>query len=180
MEKLLLTDLMSLEEYALARKDFQQYIATHKKHRLIPLTPQIHLLFEDKETVQYQIQETLHTECLFIEDEVQHELTLYNSLIPDGYNFKASLIKANITHDTYQLIEAVWLQVGEAEKIFSRHTQPHQEITPSYLQFNLTPSMCLALKKGASIQMGITHPAMSVSLIISEASRQALIQDIKA
>jgi glycerol-3-phosphate dehydrogenase subunit C len=92
MAKVTRDSLMTLEAYAKARPDFRKKVIGHKKHRAVRLGEHITLLFEDELTVRYQIQEMLRIEKIFEEDGITHELESYNPLVPDGRNFKATML----------------------------------------------------------------------------------------
>ena len=92
MHKLERQDLMSLEEYAEKRAAYRQQVITHKKNRQVPIGPNATLYFEDRLTMQYQIQEILRIEKIFEADGIEEELAAYNPLIPDGGNLKATFM----------------------------------------------------------------------------------------
>src|SRR4249920_286128 len=91
MHKLSRADLLSLERYAAERADFRARVIAHKRIRNVALGPHVCLLFEDRLTVQYQIQEMLRIERIFEAAGIQGELDAYNPLIPDGSNLKATM-----------------------------------------------------------------------------------------
>src|ERR1017187_8541046 len=84
--------LMTLEAYAKARNDFRAQVIAHKKHRTVALGNHVTLIFEDELTIRYQIQEMLRIERIFEEAGIRDELDVYNTLIPDGRNFKATMM----------------------------------------------------------------------------------------
>ena len=92
MPKVTRDSLMTLEAYAKARPDFRRKVIDHKRHRSVALGDHITLIFEDELTVRYQIQEMLRIEKIFEEDGICHELEAYNPLVPDGRNFKATML----------------------------------------------------------------------------------------
>ena len=85
-------DLFSLEEYAEQRSNIRKNVMDVKKNREVSLGEHIRLLFENHQTVQYQIQEMLRIEKIFEVDGIQDELDVYNPLIPDGSNLKATMM----------------------------------------------------------------------------------------
>ena len=89
MQKLTVSDLMSLERYSRERSDFRTRVIAHKRNRQVNVGPNTMWLFEDRLTVQYQVQEMLRTERIFEADGIAEELAAYNPLIPDGGNWKA-------------------------------------------------------------------------------------------
>ena len=87
MEKLSRKDLYSLEEYAGKRADIRQRVMDHKQNRKVHVGPSATLYFEDRQTIQYQIQEMLRVERIFEAAAIKEELAAYNPLIPDGSNW---------------------------------------------------------------------------------------------
>ena len=92
MKQLTIADLMSLEEYAKQRESFRKIIMQHKKNRQVQVGPNSRFYFEDQLTVQYQVQEMLRIERIFEQEDIQEELTTYNSLIPSGHNLKGTFM----------------------------------------------------------------------------------------
>src|SRR6476620_6651127 len=84
--------LLSLEAYAKARKEFRTKVLAHKRPRTVHVGAHVTLIFEDELTIRYQVQEMLRIEKIFEEDGIQDELDAYNPLIPDGRNFKATML----------------------------------------------------------------------------------------
>lgn len=164
-------DLMSLEEYAKQRNDFRAKVMAHKKNRFVPLGPNLALYFEDRLTMQYQIQEMLRVERIFEVEGIQEELDAYNPLIPDGANWKATMMvefsdveerKAALARLT-DVEHRVWLRVGElpvvhpiADEDLERSTDEKTSAV-HFLRFELTPEMVAAVKDGASVAMGVDH-----------------------
>ena len=92
MQKLTRDDLLSLEQYAEERPAFRENVMAHKKNRRLDLGTNAALYFEDRLTMQYQVQEMLRIERIFEADGINEELDVYNSLIPDGSNWKATFM----------------------------------------------------------------------------------------
>ena len=92
MNKLTVADLMSLEQYHKQRADFRAEVLAHKRRRQVAIGPNVTLYFEDRLTMQYQIQEMLRAERIFESEEIAEELESYNPLIPDGRNLKATMM----------------------------------------------------------------------------------------
>src|SRR5210317_543723 len=119
MEKLTRDDLYSLEQYAEQRADFKARVLEHKKDRQVYLDDHHTLYFEDRMTMQYQIQEMLRIEKIFEAEGIEEELSAYNPLIPDGANLKATamLEYRDVEERKHQLAllkgieDLVWLQV---------------------------------------------------------------------
>ena len=100
---------MTLEAYAKARKDFRAKVLAHKRPRTVHLGEHLTLVFEDELTLRYQIQEMLRIEKAFEEAAIQDELDAYNPLVPDGSNFKATMLIE------YEDVEARKVALGQAE-----------------------------------------------------------------
>src|ERR1700756_2391930 len=92
MNKLSVNDLFSLERYARERPAFRARVLQHKRDRQLAVGPNLTWLFEDRLTIQYQIQEMLRAERIFEPEGIAEELESYNPLIPDGQNWKATLL----------------------------------------------------------------------------------------
>ncbi len=171
MKHLTRSDLYSLEQYAAVRVPFRAKVIAHKKARFVPVGPNATLQFEDRLTVQYQIQEMLRVERLYQADEIQGELDAYNPLIPDGDNWKATLLleyaSAEERRDHLaQLIhieDRVWVRVAYCDAVYAMADEDmareNQEKTSAvhFLRFVLTPTMIAAVKTGAAIALGIDH-----------------------
>ena len=120
MEKLQKEDLYSLEQYAEKRAEFRARVLEHKKHRRVDIGPNLSLYFEDRLTIQYQVQEMLRIEKIFEADGIREELEAYNPLIPDGSNLKCTAmfefedVKLKLTDEALRAIakEAIKRSVG--------------------------------------------------------------------
>jgi len=193
MPQLTIDDLMSLEAYARARKDFRAKVIAHKKPRAVALGSNVTLLFEDELTIRYQIQEMLRTERIFEEEGILDELSAYNPLIPDGANWKATMLieypdpaeRARELARLKGIEDQVWVQVEGCAKVFAIADEDldreNEQKTSSvhFLRFELDPAMVNAAKAGAAIAMGIDHPVCTVRLSeVSDATRNALVRDL--
>jgi len=186
-------DLYSLEQYARARPEFRAKVMAHKKNRLVALGPNATLHFEDRLTMQYQVQEMLRLERMFEPELIQDELDVYNPLIPDGSNWKATFMVefSDPEERKVQLAKmigiekAVWVQVADFARVTPIANEDLERETDEktssvhFLRFELTPPMVAALKAGAALTMGIDHPAYRASVTPPPAVRQSLIADLK-
>ena len=185
--------LHTLEAYAKARHAFRAQVIAHKKKRTVHLGEHITLLFEDELTIRYQVQEMLRIEKIFEEEGIQGELDAYNPLIPDGRNWKATLLieyedpreRAGMLARLKQIETRVWAQVAGHAKRYAIADEDmdreNEEKTSSvhFLRFELDPAMMLALKGGAAIALGVDHPALHVGAMeLDVATREALIADL--
>src|SRR6185369_17466800 len=119
--------LMTLEAYAKARKDFRARVLAHKKHRKVALGEHLTLVFEDELTIRYQIQEMLRVERIFEEEGIREELAAYNPLVPDGSNWKATMLIEYPDIDERRAMLArlkgvedrVWVQVAGGDRVYA-------------------------------------------------------------
>ena len=185
--------LMTLEAYAKARKDFRARVLVHKKARTVHLGDHITLIFEDELTLRYQIQEMLRIEKAFAEEAIQDELDVYNPLVPDGSNFKATML---IEYDDVEerrmalmqlkgVEDRVWVAVegcAKAWAIADEDLPRSNEVKTSavhFLRFELSLDMVAAMKGGAALSIGIDHPACTVNTAaVDAATRDALTADL--
>jgi len=186
-------DLYSLEEYARIRNDFRRRVMEHKRDRRVALGPHATLYFEDRITMQYQIQEMLRAERIFEQEGIEEELQAYNPLIPDGTNLKATLMLEY--PDVEQRREAlarligiedqIWMQVegfGKVTAIADEDLERDTEEKTSsvhFLRFEFTHGMITALKSGADLSVGSDHPALTETVSpVPQAVRDSLVADL--
>ena len=193
MTKLTRQDLFTLEKYAEIRQDFRARGIAHKKHRRVPLGEHAALYFEDRLTMQYQIQEMLRIEKIFEAAGIQEELDVYNPLIPDGSNWKATFMLeyadegdrraalarlVGIERDLWVRVEGFDPVTPIADEDLDR-SAPDKTASVHFLRFELTPAMVAAVKSGAGISAGVTHRAYQATLDpLPEAIRAALAADL--
>ncbi|MFM8549008.1 MAG: DUF3501 family protein [Betaproteobacteria bacterium] len=185
--------LMTLEAYSRARPDFRRRVIEHKKSRKVHLGEHVTLLFEDEMTVRYQIQEMLRIERIFEDDGIQHELDAYNPLIPDGRNFKATMLieyadSTTRRQELSRLIgieDRVWVQVEGSPRVYAIADEDlereNEEKTSSvhFLRFELSADMAAALKYGVSLSVGVDHANYTAQLSpVSPETRASLASDL--
>lgn len=192
MNKLTRSDLLSLEDYAEQRAVFRQHVMEHKKQRHLSLGKHARLLFEDKMTIQYQIQEMLRIERIFDPEGIQDELDTYNPLIPDGQNLKATLMleyaePTERKHALASLIgveQTVWVQIGQHAKVYPicnedlERSNEEKTASVNFLRLNLSDDMCSALREGEKLQAGIDNHHLETNVLVAEPIRKALSQDV--
>lgn len=193
MNKLERKDLWSLEEYAQKRTTFRQQVMQHKQARTLHIGPNVTLLFEDRLTMQYQVQEMLRAERIFEAAGIQDELDAYNPLIPDGGNFKATMLiefedPAQRQQALARLIgieDVTWLQVAGFDKINAIADEDMERETSDktssvhFVRFELAVGMVKALKNGAALNAGVTHANYRHALQpVPDALRQSLLTDL--
>ncbi|MEJ6564607.1 MAG: DUF3501 family protein [Burkholderiales bacterium] len=189
------SSLMSLEEYATRRSLFRAEVMEHKKNRKIYLGEHVTLLFEDALTVQYQVQEMLRVERIFEEEAINEELHAYLPLVPDGGNWKATLLieypdeaeRKVALSKLIDLEDRVWVKVPGFDKVFPFADEDldreNAEKTSAvhFLRFELTNDMRRSLLHGSSLSIGIDHPNYTVEIEeVSESSRDSLVSDLIA
>lgn len=164
--------LMSLEVYAKERPSFRAKVMEHKKNRKLHLGEHMTLIFEDELTIRYQVQEMLRIERIFEEEGIQDELSAYNPLIPDGSNWKATMMieypdvdeRARMLAKLIGIEDRVWVRVrghnpvyGIADEDLERETE-EKTSSVHFLRFELTQEMIRSLKGGVSLAVGVDHP----------------------
>ncbi|MEI7969075.1 MAG: DUF3501 family protein [Betaproteobacteria bacterium] len=193
MPRITRESLLPLETYARTRKDFRARVIEHKKARKLAVGPNVTLIFEDELTLRYQIQEMLRIEKIFEEAGIQSELDAYNPLVPDGSNWKATmLIEFPDAEERRQRLaqlkgveDTAWIRVAGHDPVHAIADEDldreNDEKTSSvhFLRFELTDSMKASLRNGASLAVGITHENYSVATDpVPEAIRASLINDL--
>ncbi len=193
MKKLTRQDLYSLEAYARMRADFRARVMVHKKDRQVPIGPHARLYFEDRLTIQYQVQEMLRVERIFEEAGILDELEAYNPLIPDGGNLKATFMLEYADIDERQqalarmvdIEDRVWLRVAGFEPVWAiadedmERERADKTSSVHFLRFELTPAMIGAVRQGAGMGMGIDHPAYHHTVeAVADNVRRSLASDL--
>ena len=193
MPKISRESLMPLEAYAKARKEYRAKVIAHKKARTVHLGEHVTLLFEDETTIRYQVQEMLRIEKIFEEAGIQDELDAYNPLVPDGRNWKASMLieyedvaeRAKALANLKGIEDRVWVQVegcprvnAIADEDLDRENDDKTSAV-HFLRFELTKEMCDALKYGVGLAMGVDHPNYQAKLEpLPVEARSALVKDL--
>ena len=190
--KLLPADLFGLEQYAKSRKEFRARVIAHKKVRTIPVGPHTTWCFEDRLTVQYQVQEMLGVERTFEPEGIEEELAAYNPLIPDGSNWKATLLiefpdAEERRHELARLKgieDRCWAQVAGHARVYAiadedlERENEHKTSSVHFLRFELTPAMVAGAKEGAAISLGIDHEHYAHTVDpLDAAQRDALVKN---
>ena len=192
MRRIRRESLLTLEAYARERTDFRARVIEHKKRRTVQLGDSVTLIFEDELTIRYQIQEMLRVERIFEEQGIQNELETYNPLVPDGRNFKATMMLEYTDPEERQrwlakligIQDKVWIQVQGFERVGAIADEDlareNEQKTSSvhFLRFELSDAMAQALKSGVGLSIGIDHPHYRTHLEVPVAVRDALVKDL--
>ena len=184
--------LYSLEQYHRLRPEFRAKVIAHKTLRKVPLGPNASLHFEDELTMLYQVQEMIRLERMYEPELIQEELDVYNPLIPDGSNWKATLmLEFPDPEERKQPLaklkgfeQAVWAEVADFARVrpianedLERETEAKTSAV-HFLRFELTPEMAAAAKQGAPIRFGVDHPDYKAELSLPPATRDSLAADL--
>ena len=193
MDKLSRKDLYSLEEYAGKRVDIRKQVMDHKQNRKVHIGPSATLYFEDRQTIQYQIQEMLRVERIFEAAAIEEELAAYNPLIPDGSNWKATFMIEEPDVESRKVLLAglvgvedrVWVRVDGCEPVYAIADEDMERETAEktsavhFMRFELNEEMVAAIKNGASLGMGIDHANYSHEVEpVAAPIREALLADL--
>ena len=185
--------LLSLESYARQRKEFRAKVMAHKRDRTVHLGEHVTLVFEDELTIRYQIQEMLRVERIFEDEGIQDELDAYNPLIPDGRNFKATMMieYADAEERKHALAglrgveDRVWIQVQGCARVYPIADEDLERETEEktsavhFLRFELSEEMAKSLKAGAALSMGVDHDNYKAEIgAVANAVRDSLARDL--
>jgi hypothetical protein len=193
MNKLSRDDLFSLEQYAEARPEFRQKVLEHKKNRRLDLGTNAALYFEDRLTMQYQVQEMLRIEKIFEADGINEELEAYNPLIPDGTNWKATFMvefpdiaeRKAMLKQLVGIEDRIYVHVADFDRVFAiadedlERADEEKTSAVHFLRFELPPEQIAALKSGAALIAGIDHENYHVEISPVPANvRASLVNDL--
>ena len=185
------SDLMSLELYAEARDRFRANVLEHKRHRRVAIGPHLFLYFENRLTIQYQVQEMLRIEKIFEAAGITEELDTYNPLIPSGSNLKATAMLEYQDVDVRKrqlallrgIEDLVWLQVDDFDRVYAISNEDlersNEEKTSAvhFMRFEFDPEMIMALRGGGVLKFGCQHEFYNHSMAVRAEVRQALLAD---
>ena len=186
--------LMTLEAYAKARKDFRARVLAHKKDRTVALGEHLTLIFEDELTIRYQVQEMLRVERIFEEEGIRDELAAYDPLIPDGSNWKATMLieYPDVAERQAQLAvlrgieDKVWIEVAGHARVYAiadedmDRSNAEKTSAVHFLRFELTPLMIAALHADSDLAIGVAHPAYAAQIDrVPLAVRSSLAGDLR-
>ena len=184
--------LLSLEAYAKQRGQFRAKVMEHKKRRSVHLGGNLTLQFEDELTVRYQVQEMLRIERIFEEEGIRHELDAYNPLVPDGGNWKATMmIEYPEPDERRRMLGAlkgierrVWVRVGDLEPVYAIADEDlereNEEKTSSvhFLRFELDTAVRERVRDGVPVRVGVDHPQYRAAVELEPEVCAALASDL--
>lgn len=193
MQKLTRSDLMPLEEYDGKRAEYRRNVMAHKAHRIAQVGQNVRLLFEDRVTIHYQVQEMLRAERIFEAAGIDDELAAYNPLIPDGQDWKATMMIefTDVEERKRRLAELIgiedrtFVEVEGHDRVHAIADEDMERDTPEktsavhFLRFDLAPRMVADLKAGAALHIGIDHDSYSHVLApVPDELRASLLDDL--
>ncbi|HEX9851869.1 MAG TPA: DUF3501 family protein [Woeseiaceae bacterium] len=193
MDHLSRSDLYSLEKYSEVRDRFRNRVMEHKRNRRLPLGTNATLYFEDRLTMQYQVQEMLRIERIFEAAGIQDELDAYNPLIPDGSNWKATFMvefpdeaeRRQMLRFLVGIEETVWMQIGDLPKVRAvadedlGRSDGDKTSAVHFLRFEINEQQKEGLKNGATLAAGIDHKNCTVEIRpVAENIRRSLLADL--
>jgi hypothetical protein len=187
--------LLTLEAYAKARRDFRARVLAHKKHRTVALGEHLTLIFEDELTIRYQVQEMLRVERIFEEAGIRDELAAYDPLIPDGSNWKVTMLieYPDVAERQARLAvlrgieDKVWIEVADHARVYAiadedmDRSNDEKTSAVHFLRFELTAPMIAALCAGSDLAIGVVHPAYAAQIErLPPAVRSSLVDDLRS
>jgi hypothetical protein len=191
MQPLTRTDLMSLETYAVERAAFRTRVLAHKRARRVALGEHVMLLFEDRLTVQYQVQEMLRIERIFEPAAIQAELDAYNPLVPGGQDLRATMLieypdavqrhaalatLGGIEHRVFAEVDGLGRASTHADEDLGR-SDAARTAAVHFLRFAFAPAQIAALRVGAGLAFGIDDARMPLRIDVPAATLAALLRD---
>ena len=191
MKKLIMSDLLSLEEYDKSREQIKADLISHKKNRSIKIGDHILILFEDYETIKYQVQEMLRIEKIFKEKDIQEEIDAYESLIPDGNNLKATMLimytdereRKVMLNKLHDLENNVWLSIDNSKRIFAvsdedlERSRDEKTSAVHFLRFQLNDSEVNLFKESRNIVFGVDHEEYNLQTELDKNTIDSLLED---
>jgi hypothetical protein len=193
MQKLTREDLMSLEQYSTERDEFRAKVIDHKRDRRLHLGTNAALYFEDRMTMQYQVQEMLRIERIFEATGIDEELEAYNPLIPDGRNWKATFMvefpeeeeRRAMLRQLIGIEDRVYVQVVGHDRVYPiadedlERSDEDKTSAVHFLRFELGDAEIGSLKQGAALAAGIDHDNYKVDISpVDDNIRQSLLADL--
>ena len=192
MPQIAADSLLSLEAYARERNAYRSRVIAHKKLRTVHAGDNVTLIFEDETTIRYQVQEMLRIERIFEEEGIRGELEAYNPLIPDGGNWKATMLieypddeeRRRRLAELKGIEDRTWVNVNGCARVYAIADEDmereNEEKTSAvhFVRFELDAAMRQALKQGASLAIGVDHPSYRANVEVEPEVRRSLAGDL--
>ncbi|MDE2417615.1 MAG: DUF3501 family protein [Burkholderiales bacterium] len=185
--------LMTLESYSKYRKENKPAIIAHRKLRSVQLGDHINLQFESETTIRYQIQEMLRIEKIFEDEGIAQEIEAYAPLVPDGSNWKATLLleypdvnerKRELTR-LIGVEDHMFVEVEGQARVYAiadedlERENDEKTSAVHFVRFELTPAMIAAVKAGAAVKLGCDHTNYPAHTTIAAETLASLAGDLK-
>ncbi len=185
--------LMSLEAYTKYRKANKPTVMAHRKLRSVRLGEHINLQFESETTIRYQIQEMLRIEKIFEEEGIQQEIDAYAPLVPDGANWKATMMieYPDVNERQRELArligveDCLFVEVEGQARVYAiadedmERENDEKTSAVHFVRFELTPPMCAAVKAGAAVKLGCDHTHYPAHTLVALETLASLAGDLK-
>jgi Protein of unknown function (DUF3501) len=186
--------LLTLEAYARQRKEMKERVIRHRRLRTVRLGEHISLQFEDETTIRYQIQEMLRAEKIFEDEGIQAELDVYLPLVPDGSNWKATLLLEYPDVEQRRLAlgrligveDRVYVQVSDHARVYAIADEDLDRETADktssvhFVRFEFTPEMKASVLAGSAVRAGVDHPNYQAETTIEPSTLASLVADLSA
>jgi len=193
MKELTNKNLLSLEDYEKGREQIKSDLLLHKKNRSIMIGENILLLFEDFDTIKYQVHEMLRIEKISKESDINEEISAYTSLIPDGDNLKATMLimypdieeRRVMLKKLHDLENSIYLCIDNSKRIFAvsdedlERTRDEKTSAVHFLRFQLDSDNIEKFKSSDNIVFGATHDSYSSDIKIGSETKSALLNDFE-
>tara|TARA_B100001113_G_scaffold128669_1_gene105049 strand:+ start:9471 stop:10052 length:582 start_codon:yes stop_codon:yes gene_type:complete len=191
--KLKISDLYSLEQYDKHRDALKKEVIEHKKNRTLSIGDNLVLIFEDFKTIKYQVQEMLRIEKIYSESEIQEEIDAYNPLIPDGNNFKATMLimfpdveeRKKMLLKLHDIENNVWISFG-GEKIYAYADEDLDRSTDDktsavhFLRFQFNQDQITEFLSSQDVEVGVDHPDYCKKVKLNSYTRSNLVGDLSS
>ena len=191
MKKIHISDVISLEEYSKKRPDFRKHIISMKEPRRVLVGPYLSFLFENKDTMIYQVQEMIHAEKIIKKSAIQHEIDTYNEMVPDAYELKATLLLEIDNPDVRKvklseligLEKEIKLHINRKHEVFAKYDpaqiDPNKLSSVQFLTFTIGEKYTKALLETETLEIVTNHPACSYRALLTDHQINALKEDLK-
>ena len=193
MKELTSKNLLSLEDYEKQREQIKADLLLHKKDRSITIGENILLLFEDFDTIKYQVHEMLRIEKISKEADINEEISAYTSLIPDGDNLKATMLimypdieeRRVMLKKLHDLENNIYLCIDDGKRIFAvsdedlERTRDEKTSAVHFLRFQLDRDSMEKFKSSDNIVFGAAHDSYSNDIKIGSETKSALLNDFE-
>ena len=192
-EKITAGSLMTLEAYSKYRKENKLKIMAHRQLRSVHLGEHLNVQFESGISIRYQIQEMLRLEKIFEEDAIQQEIDAYAPLMPDGSNWKATLLieYPDVNERKRELARLIgvedrlFVEVEGHARVYAIADEDMDRENAAktsavhFVRFELDPAMCAAVKAGAGVKLGCDHTNYPAHMTIAAETLASLASDLR-